>query len=477
MITPPAITVKEDFADWLNPMLVKELRQGLKTKAFVIVFVLVQVALVILMGFRLLAQNDPLGYTAGMLDGLLWTAIGGALLLLMPLRALTGISEEEKANTLHLVQLTRLSSTRIVWGKWIALVSQTLLLSVAILPYAVLRYFFGGVDIVENLLLLVWMMVGSMALTAACLVLSTHAMPTRIVLLVGALPAFFLATSIIGFGMASGGMSGGPPVLSMIHAVVMSTLFLLALAASRIAPAAENHALIMRLLALVAALIATISTMISDGNNDSAWFGLLLPMLFIAVLQALVERTSEVPSVYAALAKRGGLSNLAGRVLYPGWATGILFTALLVGLLAVAMQFMEGIQSTLDWKENASLAGLLFVALVSPVVLLRNLPKMRGWTYVFLQVAALLLLAMGEMLDGISSISDETIAAVMGVLPTSAYLWCLGNQGESGDFWSAMIVGGGIGAVILAIILLGALREFRLIRTMEAQATASHNKA
>jgi ABC-type transport system involved in multi-copper enzyme maturation permease subunit len=184
MSTPPAITVKEDFADWLNPMLVKELRQGLKTKAFVIVFVLVQVALVILMGFRLLAQNDPFGYTAGMLDGLLWTAIGGALLVLMPLRALTAISEEEKANTLHLVQLTRLSSTRIVWGKWIALVSQTLLLSVAILPYAVLRYFFGGIDIVENLLLLVWMMVGSMALTAACLVLSTHAMPTRIVLLV-----------------------------------------------------------------------------------------------------------------------------------------------------------------------------------------------------------------------------------------------------------------------------------------------------
>ena len=476
MSTPPAITVKEDFSDWLNPMLVKELRQGLKTKAFVIVFVLVQVALVILMGFRLLAQNDPFGYTAGMLDGLLWTAIGGALLVLMPLRALTAISEEEKANTLHLVQLTRLSSTRIVWGKWIALVSQTLLLSVAILPYAVLRYFFGGIDIVENLLLLVWMMVGSMALTAACLVLSTHAMPTRIVLLVGALPAISIFSSAMVMVASLGGSSSGPPVLSMIHAVVMTTLFLLALAASRIAPAAENHALIMRVIALVAALIATVATMISDSPDDSAWIGLLLPMLFIAVLQALVERTSEVPSVYAALAKRGGLSKLTGCVFYPGWATGMVFTAVLVGLLAVCMGFMEGM-STLSPLENAALAGLLFVALISPVVLLRSLSKMRGWTYVFLQVAALLLLAMGEMLDGISSISDETIAAVMGVLPTSAYLWCLGNQGESGDFWSAAIVGGAIGAAILVVILLRALREFRLIRTMEAQATAPNDKA
>jgi hypothetical protein len=232
----------------------------------------------------------------------------------------------------------------------------------------------------------------------------------------------------------------------------------------------------MRMLALVAALMATVATMISDSPDDSAWIGLLLPVLFIAVLQALVERTSEVPSVYAALAKRGGLSKLTGCVFYPGWATGMVFTAVLVGLLAVCMGFMEGM-STLSPLENAALAGLLFVALISPVVLLRSLSKMRGWTYVFLQVAALLLLAMGEMLDGISSISDETIAAVMGVLPTSAYLWCLGNQGESGDFWSAAIVGGAIGAAILVVILLRALREFRLIRTMEAQATAPNDKA
>ena len=475
MSTPPAITVKEDFADWLNPMLVKELRQGLKTKAFVIVFVLVQVALVILMGFRLLAQNDPFGYTAGMLDGLLWTAIGGALLVLMPLRALTAISEEEKANTLHLVQLTRLSSPRIVWGKWIALVSQTLLLSVAILPYAVLRYFFGGIDIVENLLLLVWMMVGSMSMTAACLVLSTHAMATRIVLLVSALPVVSTMASVLAAFMTFGGSSSAPSVLSLLHAVVMTTLFLLALAASRIAPAAENHALIMRVIALVAALIAMVATMISDDREDSAWFGLLVPMLFIAVLQALVERTSEVPSVYA-MAKRGGFSKLAGRVFYPGWATGMIFTALLVALLMVAMNFMGGM-SSLSLQENAALAGLLFAALISPVVLLRNLSKMRGWTYAFLQVAALLLLAMGEMLDGISTIPDDTIATIVGVLPTSAYLWCLDRMSDPGDYWSAMIVGGCVGAVILVLLLLRAKGDFHLIRTMEAQATASHDKA
>jgi len=187
-----------------------------------------------------------------------------------------------------------------------------------------------------------------------------------------------------------------------------------------------------------------------------------------------------VPSVYATLAKRGGLSKLAGRVFYPGWATGMVFTAVLVALLAVCMGFMEGM-STLSPLENAALAGLLFIALVSPVVLLRNLSKMRGWTYVLLQVAALILLAMGGMLEGmlsgIGSGSDETISAIMGVLPTAAYFWCLGNMSDSGDFWSAMIVGGGIGAVIIAILLLRWLGDFRLIREIEAQATASNDKA
>lgn len=477
MSTSTAPAFREDFGDWLNPMLVKELRQGLKTKMFVIVFVMVQLTMALLMGFRLLAQRDPTGTTAGMLDGLFWTTVGAALLGLMPLRALTAISEEEKANTLHLVQLTRLSSTRIVWGKWIALVSQTLLLTVAILPYAVLRYFFGGVDIVGDMSGLLWMFGGSLVATAACLVLSTHPLATRIVLLVLAVPGFSIATSIIGFGIASGGLSGGPPVLSLIHAAVMTLVFLLSLAASRIAPAAENHALAMRAIALSATLIAAVATCVSVDHDESAWIILLLPMLSIAVLQALVERTSEVPSVYASLARKGRFWRLVGRVLYPGWATGMIFTALLVALLAACMAVTEYWMIDADVSENLALAGLLYLSLLTPLIIIRRASKMRGWTYVLVMAAALVLLAMGEMLDGISSTSDEGIGAVMGLLPPAAYLWCLNSISSPGEFWSALIAGGCVGIVLLSTRVLRSMAEFRLIRDMEAQATAPNDKA
>ena len=46
------------------------------------------------------------------------------LLLLMPARGLGAVSEEARANTFDLVQLTRMTAFRIALGKWIALVAQ-----------------------------------------------------------------------------------------------------------------------------------------------------------------------------------------------------------------------------------------------------------------------------------------------------------------------------------------------------------------
>jgi hypothetical protein len=74
-------TGPQDFADWLPPMLVKELRQGLKTHVFVAVFVLVQVAMITLVGLRLTSAD---GAGADTLDQIMWQSLGAVLLLLMP---------------------------------------------------------------------------------------------------------------------------------------------------------------------------------------------------------------------------------------------------------------------------------------------------------------------------------------------------------------------------------------------------------
>ena len=66
----PAIPASNDFADWLSPILVKELRQGLQARTFVSIFIVVQVVMILLVGFHLLSLSTNTG-TSGY-DGFFW---------------------------------------------------------------------------------------------------------------------------------------------------------------------------------------------------------------------------------------------------------------------------------------------------------------------------------------------------------------------------------------------------------------------
>ncbi len=143
--------------DWLSPILVKELRQGMRARVFVISFLLLQLFLGTLVLANVAAQYDR--DTLEEQNHFFWVILGFALLVLTPLRSLVAISHEVKNRTMETVLLTRLTAWRVVFGKWSALFAQSLLLVSAVLPYVVLRYFIGGDDIVSDLewiLVLLW---------------------------------------------------------------------------------------------------------------------------------------------------------------------------------------------------------------------------------------------------------------------------------------------------------------------------------
>ena len=54
----PALPLATDFSDWLSPILVKELRQGLKSRVFAGSFIVMQVVMILTMGLRLLEQSE-----------------------------------------------------------------------------------------------------------------------------------------------------------------------------------------------------------------------------------------------------------------------------------------------------------------------------------------------------------------------------------------------------------------------------------
>ncbi|MFM7520334.1 MAG: hypothetical protein ACKO9B_07680, partial [Planctomycetota bacterium] len=131
----------DDLPSWLSPMLVKELRQGLQSGAFSMTFTALQGGLALLMTLWIATAAES--GDGQSLRGLFWFLFTVSSTMILPLRGLLAIRSEEVGQTFDLLRLTRLGSTQIVVGKWIAIMAQVVLVAIAVLPYVVLQYFLG----------------------------------------------------------------------------------------------------------------------------------------------------------------------------------------------------------------------------------------------------------------------------------------------------------------------------------------------
>ena len=140
-------------------MVVKELRQGLRARMFVVPFVLLQ-------GFACLAlvqeylSHDP-GRGGGVftrlrsdaiLPGLFWSFAWLFVGLIMPFRCMGAMTEELRDKSSDLLLLGGLSRLRIVRGKWLVQMLLSLLTLLSLAPYMLARYFLGAVDLTETML-------------------------------------------------------------------------------------------------------------------------------------------------------------------------------------------------------------------------------------------------------------------------------------------------------------------------------------
>jgi hypothetical protein len=485
----PSLSPPTDFADWLSPILVKELRQGLKTRVFVATFIIVQIVMIVLMGLQLISLANGVGSgTSGAFEGFFWGFIWIAILLLMPARGLSAISEETKANTLDLVQLTRLSAFRIVFGKWVALTTQTLMILASILPYAVLRYFFGGVDIVEDLKNIAILSSVSLVLTAGTIALSTAHLAVRIIMVVGA----FMAYVVIGAFMSArafGVMSGGSSIQYIgewwfqLLTLPIYVLTLLEIAASKIATASENHAAKKRSLALLLALVLPICAACQWNDFGLAWFTSFAPVWIWIVVEALCEKSSDVPSLYVPIVRRGTLGKLAGRLmLYPGWASGIFFTFLLI-LFGVASFEFSNLRSGSPMKADEVLATRIFFVLftasvISPVILLLFMPraKQRMWFYVLFQLLTGLIYLVCSISADLPT-GERTLAyRWLAPFPTSALLASLQKSNDLPLMSFYLTTAVPVAVLVILFLIVKAILEFRRIRVLEEHASLEANK-
>lgn len=307
-------------------MLVKELRQGLRTNLFTSAFILLQV-------FMLFCISASLA-SPGARDTQIffWIFIVGILLIVQPLRGFHGISSELSLNTLDLIQLTKLDGWRIAWGKWTALNAQSLLFIASVLPYLAMRYFVGNIDLVQDFLSLGLISAGSAFATAVALGISVFSnLIIRGLLTVGFGIAFMMLFSTTSqILLYSGGLADvwGPLCLSLLTAAY-GVYFFLAFGASRISPLSENHSTRKRIAALTAAAsICLFLPVLSEASFVPVLAGIILGF---ASIDALTEPLPHYAQVRQQFGRRAIFRPFAW-FLAPGWISGI-------GFLLVAAAF------------------------------------------------------------------------------------------------------------------------------------------
>jgi hypothetical protein len=192
---------------------------------------------------------------------------------------------------------------------------------------------------------------------------------------------------------------------------------------------------------------------------------LLIPIC----IGALCEKPSSIARVYRPFVQRSFFGRLAGRLLYPGWPSGVFYTVAVLILLAwPAYTLDRAVDPTwFSWTAISFGGALLFPAAVSRALF----PRIRRPLIVFLlvQVLCAMIALLGAGLHGFGAVD---LRPALCALPTTALLFIQTNVFAGHDITSHFISTGVVTLASLAF-LLGKMRDpWREIRALEKIASA-----
>lgn len=201
----------ERWGEWLNPILVKECRQALKSQQFVITFTVLLLAswLWSFCGLAMIGPNARYSFAGpDMFLGYL-IILAFPLLVIVPFTAFRSLAAECEDRTFELVAITTLQPRQIVTGKLGSAVAQMIVYLSAVAPCLAFTYLLRGIDIVTILLALAYLVLASLALSVLALLVSTlarekHWQVVLTVVLVAGLGWMFALSVIASSEMLSG---------------------------------------------------------------------------------------------------------------------------------------------------------------------------------------------------------------------------------------------------------------------------------
>lgn len=369
--------------DWVNPIVVKELRQAVRSRLVVAALMLFLTLQVGLLGITMLnaeasGRRDTDVFRAGR-D--LFQKIQVILLgtcLLVPVYAGIRLGAERSDTNVDLLFISTLRPWAIVSGKLFSAVVLVLLIFSACTPFMTFTYLLRGLDMPTILLILAIDFLAALWAIQASLFLAVVPAPPAVRglfllaglgCLIGLFASILTETrSLLRYGLGPSLDTGEfwAIVLAVVVVVLglIGTTFVWSVAVLK--PPSANRSLPVRLylvffwLATWAAM-AFFSRRIAEFGPLMIWVGLQGGLFALMLLVATNERETWGPRITRTIPRRAWL-RLPAFLLYSGSAGGVAFATLMLGLtVGIALLALE----------NAGLGnGLTLVAVCKFVVLL-----------------------------------------------------------------------------------------------------------
>ncbi len=464
--------IEQKFGNWINPILVKELRQGMRSKFYTIVLLGVQVVMLFYLIFGM-AMSQGSGRNSEM-EALFWVIVSLIMLLVLPLMGTNALSSESRESRLDLLVLTRLSARRIVYGKWFAIVAQGALLVASLLPYLVLRYYIGSVEFHESLLFALCLLAASAIITgvAVCLSVIRSAIVRWIIIVMGGfwLLPLTLNAAFMGFLTVNDIIRQIPWYLgSGILLVMLAMEF----AASRICPVRENHDTPKRIILWTMFLLAAIGLYLDE--DMIVPFVIAIGSFFVVAWDGICRPVSDSPPVYDAFVRLGIFGRVAGRLFYPGWLPAIAFSLVTLGIFIGVVWQLDGLLP----PKAFILLFLVVGAYLVPFAVILYTPMVRqryGRLMLLFQLCLGLLMILLYLIDENTKL-HTTLAASWS--PTSVLFLEMLDEGIIGDYdahpyRSVFLIASAITtALALLAILIKAIPQSRTVTAMERKAISN----
>ncbi len=478
------------LSDRVNPILIKESRQAMKSRQFVITFSLL---LVCAWGWSFLGVallSPGIYYAPGGREMLIgyYYVLAFPLLVIVPFGAFRSLASEREDGTYELLSISTLAPGQIVGGKLGSAALQMVVYLSALSPCVAFTYLLRGVDMLLMVIVLVLVFLVSLFLSIVGLMLATltRARHWHVVMSVAMIVGLVMA--FICFSLGTVGIIGeeaipvDQPMFWTIMAALMtgylSIFSLVFLAASaQISFASDNRSTRLRIAMLVQYLLLV-------GWMSGFWFyygeeGVLFAFIILSALHWYVMgafMTGE-SRYLSPRVKRHLPKSFLGRVFltwfFPGPATGYFFAvasmfsaAVLVVLVSIqpvlaslAPSTVPSIVSNNDVWNLLSLTLVLFCYLVIYLGLGRLVVAVASrWTptsVVFSFLVNIILVALGALVPLV--IQFSLIGVLAGgddytLLQVSNVFWTFMEVVDSGSIWQWPVV-----LVVLGPMALGVL--------------------